>query len=324
MISEVPNFDAETVAKHASALYGIEGSITPLVSFEDQNALITAVDRRYVFKIANRRWSNELLQLQHQAMLELQQRAPQLTFPEPLTTYNGDTLTKIDGFNVYVLSYVDGVVYSRGEKSLPLYRDAGRFLGQLSQSLQDFSHPASHRVGYLWDLDNVIDCRAHLEDIDDSATRERIGRLFEHYETRVGPRLRGLRKAVIHGDANEHNFIIDRDHPQRMHGLIDFGDMMHSTQVNELAIALAYLLLGERDIGTAARAVIDGYCAEFALVDEELAVLFELVAMRLVTSIVMSSNEAKIYPDNSSYILTSQAGGQALLQRLEEQNYLFQ
>ena len=223
-----------------------------------------------------------------------------------------------------MLSYVDGVVYSRGEKSLPLYRDAGRFLGQLSQSLQDFSHPASHRAGYLWDLDNVIGCRAHLEDIDDSATRERIGRLFEHYQTCVAPRLRGLRKAVIHGDANQHNFIIDRDHRQRMHGLIDFGEMMHSTQVNELAIALAYLLLGETDIGAAANAVIDGYCAEFALADEELAVLYELVAMRLVTSIVMSSNEATIYPDNSNYILTSQAEGQALLQRLEEQNYLFQ
>lgn len=71
MSSEVPNFDTEAVAKHASTLYGIEGRITPLVSFEDQNALITAVDRRYVFKIANRRWPSELLQLQHQAMLEL-------------------------------------------------------------------------------------------------------------------------------------------------------------------------------------------------------------------------------------------------------------
>ena len=323
MIAEVPNFAPETVAQYARELYGIEGQITPLVSFEDQNALITGPQARYVFKIANRRWDRQLLEMQHQAMQLLASNAPQLSFPVPVKTRSGDMLTQIDGFSVYVLSYVEGVVLASGVKSAALYRDAGRFLGQLSRSLQGFNHPSSERPGYLWDLDNVIGCRAHLDDVVDNHNRDRIARLFTHYENCVVPQLCGLRKAVIHGDANEHNLIIDGANPKHMHGLIDFGDMVYSRQVNELAIGLAYLLLDEADIGMAATAIIEGYCAEFELHDNELAVLYELAAMRLVTSMVMSSHEAKKYPDNS-YILTTLADGQKLLQQLEVEKFIFQ
>jgi Ser/Thr protein kinase RdoA (MazF antagonist) len=65
-----------------------------------------------------------------------------------------------------------------------------------------------------------------------------------------------LRHGVIHGDANDHNVLAERD---RMTGLLDFGDMVHTAIVCELAVALAYAMLGERDPLAAAGAVIRGY-----------------------------------------------------------------
>ena len=76
-------------------------------------------------------------------------------------------------------------------------------------------------------------------------------------------------------------------------------------------------LLGENDIESAASQIIKGYTEAFALEDGELDVLFGLAAMRLVQSIIMTSNAAKDAPDND-YIVISQKPARALLKRLEE------
>ena len=41
MQEQVPNFDKDTIAKIIVELFGIDGGISSLVSFEDQNFLIT-------------------------------------------------------------------------------------------------------------------------------------------------------------------------------------------------------------------------------------------------------------------------------------------
>ncbi len=40
MSDQVPNFSNESIARILMELYGLEGEISSLVSFEDQNALI--------------------------------------------------------------------------------------------------------------------------------------------------------------------------------------------------------------------------------------------------------------------------------------------
>ena len=59
---------------------------------------------------------------------------------------------------------------------------------------------------------------------------KKFARDFEHYVT---PLLPGLRKSVIHNDANDYNVIVGGNDDlygrnQRVVGVIDFGDMVYT------------------------------------------------------------------------------------------------
>ena len=321
MPDQVPNFDNETIAQIAMELYGIEGEISSFVSYEDQNARIkTSVDS-YVLKIANKRWSREFIQMQTDVLEHLKNTAPELTFPSVIKTLKGGTITFIDGFAVRLLTFLEGELLANTSRTPELYKDVGRFLGQFSKAMQTYSYPVVDGSDKLWKLDNVMACKTFLVDVTDDDARDRIKRLYDVYEEKILPKLNHLRKAVIHGDANEQNFLIAPDQPTKIAGLIDFGEMQLGSQVNDLAITLAYALLAEDDIAMASAKIIQGYDQEFKLMDEEREMLHYLMAMRLVTNITMTSHSAKMFPDNE-YILISQKPARTLLNILEDEKYI--
>ncbi len=321
MPNQVPHFDNQTIAKIVLELYGVEGEISPLVAFEDQNALIKTSNDRFVFKIANKRWPIEFLQMQHDVMEHLSRAAPDLKFSRAIETKDGKTITIIDGFAVRMLTFLKGDMLTNTPRSPDLYHDVGRFLGQYSSAMKTYNNPAADRPDDLWNLDNVIACKDYLCDVIDEDARERITRLFVVYEKDILPKVAKFRKAVIHGDANEQNFLINPDQPTKISGLIDFGEMIYGSQVNDLAICLAYSLLGEDDIEMASQKIIAGYCQEFTLEESELEIIYDLAAMRLVTNITMTSHDAKKFPDNQ-YILISQKFARDLLKKLEQKKYI--
>ena len=53
-------------------------------------------------------------------------------------------------------------------------------------------------------------------------------------------------------------------------GLIDFGDMVYSYTVGDLAIAIAYVVLDKADPRGGRERSFNGYTSEFGLLDEEL------------------------------------------------------
>lgn len=321
MQNQVPSFDTEAVAKIAKEHYGIEGEISPLVSFEDQNARIKTSTQKYVLKIANKKWPREFVQMQTEVLEHLKIVAPDLTFPNVVQTLDGETTAFVDGFAVRLLTYLEGDILTNIPRSAKLYRDVGRFLGQFSKAMQSFSPKAHEGSDILWKLDHVIECKRYLPDVIDEDARDRITRLYAVYEKDILPKLPNLRKAIIHSDANEQNFLIDPANPTKVTGLIDFGEMQLASQVNELAITLAYGLLGEDDIEMAAGNVIKGYTAEFPLEKQELDIIYYLMAMRLVTTITMSSHSSKMFPENE-YILIAQKPACVLLKKLEQEKYI--
>ena len=123
-------------------------------------------------------------------------------------------------------------------------------------------------------------------------------------------------------DANEHNILVAKDDPTKIVGLIDFGDVHKATQINDLAIALAYSLLDVEDVDSTAREIINGYREEFSIEDVEFEVLFDLVAMRLIASIILTSKRAKQFPENL-YILTSQKPAKLLLEKLDKWKFKY-
>ena len=319
MPDQVPQFDIEAIARLAMVLYGMEGEISPLVSFEDQNARIKTSGGSYVLKIANKRWAIDGLYMQADAIEHLRTKAPELPLPRIVPTRTGEAITVIDGFAVRLFTFLEGNLLGTASRSPELYHDLGCFMGRFSKAMQDYSHPAAHRPDDLWNLDNVMSCKVYLQDVSGEGVRARIERFYKTYENNTLPTLQYLRKSVIHNDANEHNLLVTTDEPAKIAGLIDFGEVQFGTHINELAITLAYALLGEHDIETAARKIIQGYMQEFMLEAGELEVLPDLMAMRLVQSIIMTSNRARDFCGNA-YISVSQEPVRALLKKLEEEN----
>jgi len=321
MSEPVPSFNDQAIAKLILDVYGIKGEILPLVSYEDQNARIKTANASYVLKIANKKWSSEFMQMQTDVLEYLKISAPELIFPVVIKSLTGDTMTTVDGFTVRLLTYLEGNLLTNTPRTSQLYKNIGRFLGQYSKAMQDYPHAVTEGSDELWKLDNVMACKVYLSDITDQDGRDRIERLYAVYQKNILPELSQLRKGLIHGDANEQNLLINPDQPSKIAGLIDFGELQFSSQINELAITLAYALLGENDIAMASANMIEGYDCEFKLEEKEREILYYLMAMRLVTSITMSSHGAKLYPDNE-YILIAQKPALVLLKKLEDEKYI--
>jgi Ser/Thr protein kinase RdoA (MazF antagonist) len=97
--------------------------------------------------------------------------------------------------------------------------------------------------------------------------------------------------------------------------MIDFGDMVYSWTVGNLAIALAYVAL-HREVSTAdARQVIAGYMGEFPLTREERDVLRRLVRLRMAMSLCIGAYQRKQRPKNK-YLQISQRAIERVLLRL--------
>ena len=182
--------------------------------------------------------------------------------------------------------------------------------------MQNFAHPVPERPDDYWNLDVVLSCRDYIEDVEGIDMRKLMERYFKRYEKNILPKIKQLRKAVIHGDLNEQNILVQKNNPEEIAGIIDFGDLQYATHINDLAIALAYTLLNVQDIEESAREIIIGYHKELAIQDGELEVLIDLVAMRLISSIILTSHRARAFPENS-YILVSQEPARKLLKKLE-------
>lgn len=322
-----PSFSEVQLNDIAARLFSVEGKIRNLVSERDQNVRLTNSDGDYVLKIANPGEDREFLAFQNAALKHIAAFGQDIATPQVMEGENGQDILLLEGggdrHNVRLLTFLQGTLFNQVEKSLGLFEDLGRFVGRLSSALQGFMHPAAIRPDFLWSLDNVLVCQSYVADIQESEHKALVECFYNRYERHVIPVLPRLRAAVIHNDANDNNILVDASDTSRISGLIDFGDMVYAKQVNELAVMLAYALMDVPDLVGAAHAVIQGYTSEFPLTEGELEVLFDLVAMRLVMSVCISSHRSKDFPDNA-YLTISQAPAFRLLAQLDalDRNHL--
>lgn len=264
----------------------------------DQNFLLADdFGQPVVLKIANAAESRDFLEAQNAVLEYLSDRLPfcQLVIGR---------IEEFQGHFVRLLTYLPGVPLAEVKPHTSgLLQDLGQKLGQLSRALADFDHPAVHR-DFHWDLANgnrVVNEYAPL--IEDADLRKLVLKCRFEPETE-------LRRSVIHGDANDYNVLVDPE-TMTVSGLIDFGDMIYSYTVGDLAIALAYVVLGEGDPSD----VIAGYTSEFGLLDEEREALWPLVRLRLAMSVCMAAHQIRQEPENE-YLRISQKAIEKTLPRI--------
>ena len=299
LLEHKPGFDVETAAAIAAEHFGVRGVARQLPSERDQNFLLTdESDGKFALKIANALEKVEFVEAQNAVLNHLEER---VSFCQRLV---GETVT-VANYLVRMVGYLPGVPLAEVRPQTPaLLHDFGRKLGELDRALADFDHPAAHR-DFHWDLTNgnrVIDEYAEL--ITDAGLRELVrGCRVE---------LAGeLRMSVIHGDANDYNVLVNPERNEVV-GLIDFGDMVYSYTVGNLAIAVAYVVLDKDDPLAAAEQVVDGYTKEFPLLQSERDALWDLVRLRLAVSVCMAAKQQREQPENEYLGISQRAIREAL------------
>jgi 4-aminobutyrate aminotransferase-like enzyme/Ser/Thr protein kinase RdoA (MazF antagonist) len=312
-LAHSPCFSPEAAAAIAHNVFGITALATALPSERDQNMrLRTADGAQYVLKIANAAEAREVLEAENAVLRHL---AGTGLSPSLIPTRHGADIGAANEHFVRLITFVDGTpLGAASSHSDALLRDFGRALATVDRALVNFDHPALHR-DFHWDLANAGRVtEQHLPLVRDAALSGPLRTLITNYDAHAAPLLPALRRSAIHGDANDYNVLIDR-RAQRIAGIVDFGDMVVSHTVNDLAIAMAYVALGKHDPLAAVTQVVRGYHATFALTESEIAALYALMCMRLCVSACMAAKQQAERPDDN-YLGISQGPIRATLPRL--------
>jgi 4-aminobutyrate aminotransferase-like enzyme/Ser/Thr protein kinase RdoA (MazF antagonist) len=319
-----PPFTEEQARVMAKDLFGIDGVITELPSERDRNFFLrTDSGDEFVLKIAATSEQREILEFQNQAMKHLLNTPEDLMSPQVRQTVNGEEIGVVKDSEgaahfVRLVSYLPGKVLAEvTPHSAQLLWELGVSIGQLSKALASFSHPATKRALY-WDLKNApTTINQYIDHIASTKERELVEHFLGEFQTKVQPHLSRLRTSVIHNDGNDYNIIVKwqelTNNP--IFGILDFGDMVHSHTVFELAVAVTYAILGKADPVAAAAQVVGGYHAVFPLTELEIEVLFLLVCTRLAMSVSISVYQKTLEPDNE-YLSISEKPAWEMLQRL--------
>ena len=316
-----PHISEKEIFEFIRDLYKIDGKVKLLNSYIDQNFLITSTTgEKFVFKVTNSAERKYFLDAQHQVMTHLAQSCPDYQFPKPITAVSGEAIHSVSDKNgvahfVQMLTFVEGKFLS--EVSRPtsgMFYQLGNFLAKMDIALADIEHPAVHRE-LDWDLKNTLNAYQNISIIEDTDLRRLMDYFFLQFETEVLPLFPLLRKSLIHNDGNDNNILVRQNFPDQVVGIIDFGDMVYTYLINELAIALAYVMFEKDDPLKFAAQVVAGYNEILPLTEQELGILYYLIAARLCISLTMSGLHKKLEPEND-YIFISEKPARELLNKL--------
>ena len=301
--------------------FGIRGEADPLSSERDQNfRLRTPEGEQFVLHIANPADSPAIIDLQAQALLHIEAVAPALPVPRVIRSLGGGLQAAIecrDGQSrpAWVISYCAGVGLSTVVVRSPVRRVLGTALGTLDGALRSFFHPAAGRE-LPWDLQQASRLRDLLPHIRSAARRGLAEQFLTRFERDVASQSKYLRAQIIHNDFNPSNLLVDRQRPDHLAGILDFGDVVHAPLINDVAIAAAYHVLDDTDPLAGPVELVAQYHAVNPLEREELELLFDLMGTRLAMTVIITEWRARQYPQNADFILKHNSNSWRALEQL--------
>jgi 4-aminobutyrate aminotransferase-like enzyme/Ser/Thr protein kinase RdoA (MazF antagonist) len=309
-------FSTTSIINLISKHYGLTVTAKELSGYDEANFFLEDTNgNAYICKIADGSHNEIFLDAQVKILGHLAGSPVNKAFQQVVKNVNGEGITIIslpeEVYFLRLLTWLKGepVVTVTGTRELNTA--LGSFLGEMDRSLATFYHPAMHR-DYSWDLSRALDARDNLVHIKDHEQRRLVAYFLLQFEMEVLPHLGKLRKAAIHNDANDYNVLVQGN---EISGLIDFGDMIYTNLIHNLAIACTYIMLPAADPLAAAAQVTGAYHKVYALTVEETDLLYYLIAARLCISVTTSAAHTAAGSTNAFHFIT-EAPAWKLLSRL--------
>jgi hypothetical protein len=314
-----PRIAADRLSGLLSHHWGLTGRLTPLTSERDLNHRLAAAEGRFTVKLSNPAEPAAMTDFQSRAFLQVAARDPGLPVPRllpPRGAGAGALWLDLPEGRLRVFTWSEGTVLAATPRTPAQARAAGQALARLTLALQGFVHPAADHV-ILWDIRQVPRLAALLPGLADAALRAEAEAFVLDFEGRLAPVLGRLPVQVCHADFNPHNLLADPADPDRIAGILDFGDMVRTPRICDLAVAASY------QIADAARPLdtlvpfLQGYAGRLPLAADEVALLYDLILARIFTTLLITGWRAARYPENAAYILRNVPSARAGLDALQ-------
>jgi 4-aminobutyrate aminotransferase-like enzyme/Ser/Thr protein kinase RdoA (MazF antagonist) len=303
-----PAVSAEEAARLADRHFGVSGDVRELGSTQEANFRVRGPDGDVVLKVANPAFSAAELDLQNQVMLRLAEAGLPFATPVPQPARDGSLVVEaLAGgapTHLRLLTFVPGRVLTEAAVLAdPVLQAVGGLAARLGAALAGFDHPAAERT-LQWDPRRAADVVHSLAPaVTDDAQRARVLDLVDRAWARLDASASELRTQVVHADLADYNIVTDRgpDGRPMLSGVIDFGDVMRSWLVGDLATAVTSMLWRPGrsallDVVQAAR----GYHAVTPLSEHEVAALWPLVVARAAVLTVSVEHQLVEDPTNET------------------------
>ncbi len=299
--------DDNRAAALLSEGWGLVPSVVSRLDTErDDTFAVTAGSATYVLKVAHPLDDVGVLDLQCAALAHVADRDPDLPVPHVTPDLAGDLLHLVDGDEprrARLLSHLPGRVLDYDETSADDRRAVGAALARLSLALADFDHPGARRA-LPWDLQQAGSLRPLHVHVTDPQARADALAVLDRYDAHIGAAVAATRQQVVHNDLNPDNVLLEPGAREPVQGILDFGDMLRTAVVADLAVAMAYAVdaagSGD-DPWTGPYDVAAGYLAVRPLDDDETALLPDLVRTRVAQRQLVNSWLVSADPANAEY-----------------------
>ena len=302
--TELGEHDAEAIV---AAEWGIDGSAMRLAG--ERDAVFRLTDRRgaaFVLKLAGAREDPAVADLITRAMLHIELVAPALPVERVVRTPAGEPQVRA-GFaggpvrSARLTMFLAGRNIRAIAPGPHLRRLLGGTAARLDLALAGFAHPGARRE-LEWDVLQLARLSGFLLELPELPDRGALTELTSELEAELLPRLRATRAQITHNDFGSDNILVD-DAGENVAGIIDFGDLVETALVSEVAVAAAYQLGSGQDPLASALELIAGYHAIVPLEPLEIALLGDVIRARLVQRIVIPAWRASRTPENRAYLL---------------------
>lgn len=307
LVNAAPDVSNEAAVAITAKHFGIAASVSKLPSERNHMFKLVADGRSFVLKISNPSEDPGITNLQTAVLQHIEAMDPEIPVPRVVPTREGAADLRLEIANgppcaVCLLTFLQGQPLHATPRSDRQLRNLGITLARLGRALRALFHPAAgHMLG--WDIKHAGRLKQLVPVIFDSGRRKLAERFMADFLDRVLPQFPKLRAQIVHNDFNAHNILVDTADPDRITGIVDFGDVVHTSLVNDLAIGAAYQLSRAPNPFERAATFIAAYHGITRLESTEIDLLYDLVATRLLMTALITEWRAARHPQNRDYIL---------------------